>query len=563
MSDTVDTEHSCDLMLGQLRMTLSRRDLLKRFGAAGSGVAALVLVGCGEDEAAPQPQPAQSVAAPQAEAEPQPVEEQVQQAEEPQQQQAAQQGSPAAEAQAAAEEPQAVEVQPGPQAEQVAQPQQFQQSRQSQQSQQVEQPEPPAERRVLVPDVPTGDYELEDPAFDPVPGARVDFGEIEGAGYRVELPEEWNGELVLWAHGFRGLNEEGTGFSRRLTFDDIPARDVIIGQGYGWATSTYRVNGYVPGVGVDELLRVKDRVAEVARPPRRTYIAGGSMGGATAQLMAQEFPEEVTAALAFCPAMGNVWVVDYTVAWHALAHWLIGDAPRQVDVAGMLEWASALGTSDDSGLRLTPLGEQFAALIMDFTGGERWGFEEGLRQQWNIAFGLGVTLWPNVIEGSPFAAGEVISVSNDLPPADTREHIYSADSAAGIDLQRLNEEVIRFASESDRRHDPGVGIPTGELRVPLLAMKTTGDLFTPIHLDRDYQRMVQESGWERNLVVQAVRRAGHCTFSEREALSAFTAVIAWLSFGFAPGGDDLQGDLSEVGTRFTDPFDADDPLRPA
>jgi len=127
-----------------------------------------------------------------------------------------------------------------------------------------------------------GDHELQDPTFEPISGSRVDYGEIDGAGYRIELPEEWNGELVLWAHGFRGLDDEGTGFSRRLTFDDIPARDVIIGQGFGWATSTYRVNGYVPGVGVDDLLRVKDRVAELARPPRRTYIAGGSMGGATA-----------------------------------------------------------------------------------------------------------------------------------------------------------------------------------------------------------------------------------------------------------------------------------------
>ena len=422
--------------------------------------------------------------------------------------------------------------------------------------------EPPAERRLLVPNVLTGDVELEDPAFDPIPGARVDYGEIDGAGYRIELPEVWNGELVLWAHGFRGLDEDGTGFSRRLTFDDIPARDVIIGQGYGWATSTYRVNGYVPGVGVDDLLRVKDRVAELARPPRRTYIAGGSMGGATAQLMAQEFPEEIAAALAFCPAMGNVWVVDYIVAWHALAHWLIGDAPPQLDVEGMLEWAAALGTSDDTGLSLTPLGEQFAALIKDFTGGERWGFDDGLRQQWNVAFGLGVTIWPDAVDIGSVAPGEVIAVSPELPPADTREHIYSADPAAGIDLQRLNEEVIRFASDSDRRHDPGVGIPTGELRVPLLAIKTTGDLFTPIHLDRDYQRMLQESGWERNLVVQTIRRAGHCTFSEREALAAFTRIVSWLSFGFAPAGDDLQGDLSLVGTRFTDPFDEGDPLRP-
>ena len=560
MSDTVDTEHSCDLMLGQLRMTLSRRDLLKRLGAIGSGAAALALVGCGEDASRPQPQPVQAEPEAESEARPQPVEQPVEQIEQPEPQQTAEPvsqpeqrepGQPAGE-QTAADRSVGV----------VQQEQQSVQARQVQQAEQVEQPEPPAERRLLVPDVAGGDYELQDPAFDPVAGARVDFGEIEGAGYRVELPEEWNGELVLWAHGFRGLNDEGTGFSRRLTFDDVPARDVIIGQGYGWATSTYRVNGYVPGVGVDDLLRVKDRVAEIVRPPRRTYIAGGSMGGATAQLMAQEFPEEVTAALAFCPAMGNVWVVDYMVAWHAQAHWLIGDVPRQMDIAGMLEWGSALGTSDDGGLRLTPLGEQFAALIADFTGGERWGFEDGLRQQWNIAFSLGVTLWPNVIDGGPFAPGEVVSVSSDLPPADTRAHVYSADASAGIDLQTLNEEVIRFASAPERRHDPGVGIPTGELRVPMLAMKTTGDLFTPIHLDRDYQRLVRESGWERNLVMQAVRRAGHCTFSEREALSAFTAMVGWLSFGFAPGGDDLQGDLSEVGVRFTDPFDEDDPLRP-
>lgn len=562
MSDTVDTEHSCDLMLGQLRMTLSRRDFLKRLGLAGSGAAALALIGCGEDESRPQPQPAQPEPDAKSDGRPQPAEQEVEQVEQPEPHQTAEQVSQPeqhearqpVEQQAATEQSQTGVVQ---QEQQSAEPQHVQQAAQA------EQPEPPAERRLLVPEVARGDYELEDPTFDPVPGARVDFGEIEGAGYRIELPEEWNGEIVLWAHGLRGLNDEGTGFSRRLTFDDIPARDVIIGQGYGWATSTYRVNGYVPGVGVDDLLRVRDRVAEIARPPRRTYIAGGSMGGATAQLMAQEFPEEVTAALAFCPAMGNVWVVDYMVAWHALAHWLIGDEPQQIDVTGMLEWASALGTSDDTGLRLTPLGEQFAALIKDFTGGERWGFDEGLRQQWDIAFGLGVTLWPNVSDGSPFAPGEVISVSNDLPPADTREHMYSADASAGVDLQTLNEEVIRFAAESERRHDPGVGIPTGELRVPMLAMKTTGDLFTPIHLDRDYQRVLRESGWERNLVVQAVRRAGHCTFSEREALGAFTAMIAWLSFGFPPGGDDLQGDLSEVGLRFTDPFDEDDPLRPA
>ena len=524
---------------------LTRRELLKRLGVVLGGLSATALVGCGGDE---PDQQVKSSAAPQPESRPEPQSQQAPTA--PDQQ---------------AQPQQQVPLQPQPVAEDESQPQQLQQPLQEQQIQeqpQPAQPQPTSERRLLVPDLPGGDYELQDPAFDPVAGARVDFGEIEGAGYRIELPEQWNGELVLWAHGFRGLNDEGTDYSNRLTFDDIPARDVIIGQGYGWATSTYRANGYVPGLGVDDLLRVKDRVADVARPPSRTYVAGGSMGGATAQLMAQEFPDEIAAALAFCPAMGNVWVVDYLVAWHALAHYLIGSEPQRLDVNGMIDWGSTLGIADDSGLHLSAQGEQFAALIKDFSGGGRWGFEEGLRQQWNVSFALGAVLWPDIVDAGALAPGSVVEVSGQQPPADTRDHVYSADPAAGIDLERLNAEVIRVGSDPARRRDPGIGVPSGELTVPLLTMTTTGDLFTPIHLTRDYQRLLAETGYAANLVVQPIRRAGHCNFSERESLGAFTSIVAWLGFGFAPPGDDLQGDLSEVGTRFTSPFDEDDPLRP-
>ncbi len=528
-------------------MTLSRRQLLKRLTMTGGGAAALALVGCGND-----PPPAEQSAVQQS----QPAR--------PQAQSATQQDA-AAERQST--EPQE-QPQPQPESSQSqsrAQAQAQAQTTPAERSDAAargETSEPP-DRRLLVPDIDAEGYELEDPAFTPIAGARADFGEIDGAGYRIELPEQWNGELVLWAHGFRGLNEEGTGFSQRLTFDDIGVREVAIGQGYGWATSTYRVNGYVPGVGVDDLLRVKDRVGEIARPPRRTYIAGGSMGGATAQLMAQEFPDEIAAALAYCPAMGNIWVVDYTVAWHALAFWLIGSPPAEADATSIIEWARPLGEADEQGLRLTALGEQFAALIKDFTGGERWGFDAGFAQQWNIAFSLGATLWPDILESSTLEPGSIVTVGMRQPPADTTAHVYRADPSAGIDLERLNAEVIRAAADPVRRRDPGVGLSTGELRVPLLAMKTTGDLFTPMHLDRDYQRLVNDAGWGGNLVIQPIRRAGHCSFSESEALGGLTRLVTWLSLGLAPSGDDLQGDLSAVGTRFTNPFDADDPLRPS
>src|SRR5215218_6120464 len=47
---------------------------------------------------------------------------------------------------------------------------------------------------------------LGDPAFEPLPGARADFGRLGGSVYQVELPARWNGRLVLFMHGYGELS---------------------------------------------------------------------------------------------------------------------------------------------------------------------------------------------------------------------------------------------------------------------------------------------------------------------------------------------------------------------
>jgi hypothetical protein len=67
---------------------------------------------------------------------------------------------------------------------------------------------------------------------------RVLTGVTRNAGYAIEVPPQWNGEVVLWAHGFRGNGPE-------LTVDP-PAfglRERFVGQGYAWAASSYDRNG--------------------------------------------------------------------------------------------------------------------------------------------------------------------------------------------------------------------------------------------------------------------------------------------------------------------------------
>jgi hypothetical protein len=87
----------------------------------------------------------------------------------------------------------------------------------------------------------------DDPAFEALSGARAFFGSYEGGLYRIEIPERWNGELMLSAHGF--VSNVGAQGSRLRV--GLPAiRQHLIDEGFAWAASSYRCNGYVPGMGL-------------------------------------------------------------------------------------------------------------------------------------------------------------------------------------------------------------------------------------------------------------------------------------------------------------------------
>ena len=65
---------------------------------------------------------------------------------------------------------------------------------------------------------------LGDPAFEALPGAKADFGRLGGAVYQVEMPDKWNGRLVLFMHGYGELGPETS-----ATAPDF--RRYLIGQG--------------------------------------------------------------------------------------------------------------------------------------------------------------------------------------------------------------------------------------------------------------------------------------------------------------------------------------------
>jgi hypothetical protein len=388
------------------------------------------------------------------------------------------------------------------------------------------------------------DYEIVDPAFNSLPGARAIYGNHAGSGYQIEVPEDWSGSVVYYAHGFRGNPPA-------LTVSAPPLRQYFIDHGFAWAASSYSRNGYEPGDGARDTLALRDVVERELGAPARSYLYGQSMGGHVATFSLEQYPQAYDGAFAECGVVSGNEILDYFLSWGTLAAYLTGN-----DLYGLTTDAGRFGTViyDSVAPALGPLddptdaGRIFADVIMHLSGGPRPFFREGLAA--NYAFNF--TILVNAVAN----AGPANAASQNV------DTVYTVSDGMPITSDELNRAVHRIAANEtyrDAARYPEFAPMTGEIERPLIAIHNTGDLFVPISLEQSYARTVEAAGNSDLLVQRAVRRAGHCNFTQAERIRAFEDLVAWVETGARPQGDDLSGDLRQAGRAWTDPAEDGDP----
>ncbi len=391
---------------------------------------------------------------------------------------------------------------------------------------------------------PTQEWQLGDPKFDALPGARAFFGQYDGGIYRIEIPDNWNGELALYAHGFVS---NGGAQGSALRVGNSPIREHLITSGYAWAASSYRCNGYVPGQGLLDTMALTDLFTKFnsGRAPQRVFLTGTSMGGHVTLLGMHEFPTTFAGGLAMCPAGPELF--DFFAATAGAAEVITGVQAKletlQADVAKMNE---LLGKPPD----YTDKGRQLASVEIQISGGPRPFAMEGLAAGGRFAGNIN----PAALAGSTTPANRAVM---------TTQIKYAIDETLGLTADALNKGARRKALDAEIRNPMGPYdelVPfDGKLERPTLTMHGTGDLFVPIFLEQTLKRAVVASGKESLLTQRVYRIAGHCGFSQAEMIKAFDDLTAWVHKGTKPAGDEVQGDLSKAGMTFTDPLRPNDP----
>jgi hypothetical protein len=370
------------------------------------------------------------------------------------------------------------------------------------------------------------------------------WGVLGGAGYRVEVPKNWNGMLVMYAHGYAG-----TGAALGVSNPSI--RRHLIEQGYAWAASSYSSNYYDVRAGVEDtnaLALAFERIAadngRELRKPRKVYITGHSMGGhitgAAIDLEAERSANHrmrYDGAVPMCGVMGDTELFDYFVAYQLAAQALAGQPATSFPVSNWAQIAPSVRAAlfTQFSTQPTAQGLKLREVVKNLTGGERPIFAQGFANS-----GL-----QNVVWGTFGGDGTINGILTENV-TDTRRITYQLDNDPAMSLEEfaLNNQIIDVEAEPGAnrlRRDGLRWIPkvNGKFNIPVVSLHTLGDMYVPFHMQQVFRQRAQAQGSAQWLVQRAVRAPSHCDFTVAEQVAAFEAMARWEQTGVRPEGDDV------------------------
>lgn len=402
---------------------------------------------------------------------------------------------------------------------------------------------------------------LTDAAGRPVSRVHTEIG--GGAATRMEVPLDWNGDLVLWAHGYRG---DGT----TVWVDSPPLRQHHVRQGFAWAASSYQTNGYDVGQGVRDTHALIQRFTQVTgRKPRAVYLTGMSMGGHITAVAIEHHRGAYAGAMPSCGVLGDTALFDFftdvAVTAAALTGTPIGfpleptPAFQETYARQVLAMLPELGRGFVSGNPpvLTPLGRQWAAAVQQRSGGTRPGFASAFGYWNSIGSDEPLERLPFLFGLYPGLSGGTIGIApgNVVDNTDT---VYQLDASPELtDAERLlNKRVLRVEATAEASDDlTGIPEADGDPRIPVLSMHTLGDLFVPFSMEQIYAAEAEANGQADLVAVRAIRGTGHCDFTGAELAQGFDDLVRWVRTG-KPAAEDPILDAEAVaapafGCRFT------------
>ncbi len=359
------------------------------------------------------------------------------------------------------------------------------------------------------------------PQYDVAPGATqvVDGSTGPGALYRFVVPANWNGLLLVYAHGFVAPGEPVVLPPEAESFAGL-----LVPQGFALAYSSFSENGWDVKDGTIRTLQLLGLFTSKFGQPQGVYLGGASMGGLIAIKLAETYPRRFRGALAACAVAGGTRrLFDYHAHVRAIFDVLYpgvlpGDAahlPPGTDPVADIVGPAVAAMTANPGPALT-----LAAI-----------------DQTPVPFALPAELGESIAEALLGNAGDLLDevLTKGRPYFDNETTVYSSASLPPAVMQAINAAVGRFdASPSALAALEHNYEPSGDLRIPMLMLSDARDPVVPGFNQASYLAAVTAQGAADLLVQRQVPAYGHCVFTPQELGAAISDVVTWGEYGIKP-----------------------------
>jgi hypothetical protein len=358
-----------------------------------------------------------------------------------------------------------------------------------------------------------------------------------GAYLLAAIPNAWNGDLIVFAHGGPAVVPPTANTSK----SDLAKYSIAVERGFGWVASSYRREGYGVQMAVEDTENARQFFVERIRQPHRTIVHGASYGGLVgAKLIEKQF-KKADGSSAYDGAFFNSGLVigaarahDFRFDLRMVYEYYCKNLPRPDEPQYPL-W---------NGL---PAGAKVAlkdiqALVDECTGVTMAAAARSAQQKQNLANILGVMHFPEALllrhmQSATFLFREIAERTTGGRNAYSNVGVTYKGSTDDV---ALNRDVARFSA------DPAAvaalkadGEPIGAISIPVISIHSMNDPQVAVEVQTAYRDAVNAAGNGERLVQAYTDERAHTQQSKPELAASLDALMQWIEQGKKPSAQSI------------------------
>ncbi len=370
--------------------------------------------------------------------------------------------------------------------------------------------------------------------------------QASGAKYCIVVPPNWNGDLVIFAHGY----VDPTTHLTNPDFSDphIPYDQLILAGntltipgmitqlGYAFAVTSYSKDGLAVQEGVDDVVDLAAIFKELHPNTRWIYLVGASEGGLVTTLAIEKNPGQVfSGGVADCGPIGDFYKqIDYWGDFRVVFDYFFGNqipGPNAITIPADFNYNQwRVYTS-----------QTLAGLVVPVASPGTLATQVGLSFVSQVAADLTKATQLINVTQAPVDQNDFLNTAFSTTMGILSYNVLASNDGTvelnGVPYNNLDPKTRYTGSLNDGKLNAKVErigpvtateLPkyqtTGVLGVPLIAMHTTGDPIVPFWHETLYQAKLAPSsaGFYTSLPVD---RYGHCSFKNSEMLFSFWLLV--------------------------------------